>query len=585
MQAGGLMDSRRADRSRRPVRSGHVHRSNRVAVIACLAVFAACQAAVSPDPSVRATSAPTPSTSISASPNTATPVPTGALLLPRRDRITEASINILITTADGFLASGSDSTFTSAILATGSADGLTWQGLGADDVFHHPLDGIATGPLGWVAAEWIDTPDDVAGIGAVLWHSDDGHQWVRVPDQADLGTSFPGPVVAGPWGFAMLGQAVDSGGTSAQRVWVSRDGLTWRQMPRLDSNSWQIVAVQGGIVALGGERSAITTDGMTWSDLGPLPGGVFGGFVAAAAMGSDVLAILNGERGALVWRGSVAGPPSRPTLTWQDAGTNVTPEAATLTALATGPLGALVLGFDRKTLRPITWVSAEGSTWHRSDLDEGAFGGGVPAIAAVGDHAFVVLGWYGNEGGNVVARPWTSTDGLRWEGSQPEQLGVLPGLPSGPCLADPTEAAQLIAMAGSYPTIPEAKWTFCFGDRELVLRGYVGDCGGCGGETPYVGTPAWLLEPLGYAQFWLLGTPPSQEGRGLSISVQIDPRHPVSVPDVGAHVRITGHFDDPAAQQCRLVPTIAGAALPPAGATIATCRHQFVVTAIKVLTD
>ncbi len=564
---------------------GHMRHPSRVAVAACLVAVAACQAAASPNPSIHPTTAPAPTTAGTAIPVSETAAPTGELLLPSRDRITEASIDTLITTADGFLASGTTSTFTSAILATGSADGLTWQGLGADDVFHHPLNGIATGPLGWVAAEWIDTPADVAGIGAVLWHSDDGQRWVRVPDQADLGTSFPGPVVAGPWGFAMLGQAVDSGGTSAPRAWVSRDGLAWRQMPPLGWMISSLVAINDGILAIGAEGSAITADGTAWVDLGPLPSGQLGEVVVAASMGSDVLAILTGTRGAFVWRGTVGGTPSKPTLTWQDANLNVAPDAVTLTALATGPLGALVLGFDRETLRPITWVSSDGWSWSRADLDEGAFGGGVPTLAAVGDHAFVVLGWYGNEGGNVVARPWTSTDGLRWEGSQPEQLGVLPGLPSGPCLADPTEAAQLIAMAGSYPTIPEAKWTFCFGDRELVLRGYVADCGGCGGETPYVGIPEWLLSPLGYAQFWLLGAPPSQEGGGLSISVQIDPRHPVSVPDVGAHVRVTGHFDDPAAQQCRLIPTIAGAALPPAGATIATCRHQFVVTAIKVLTD
>ena len=70
----------------------------------------------------------------------------------------------------------------------------------------------------------------------------------------------------------------------------------------------------------------------------------------------------------------------------------------------------------------------------------------------------------------------------------------MPGFPSEPCPAtDPTEAAQLIAMAGSYPTIPEAAWTLCFQNRELVLRGYVGDCGGCGGTTSYVSRPDWLL--------------------------------------------------------------------------------------------
>lgn len=552
----------------------------RLALVSCIVALAACQATATPTPT--ASGSPSPGSTSSAEAPTSGPLPTpsGPLLEAGGAPIQDAAFEELIATPDGFLAVGRHGP--DGIVAAGSPDGGSWEPLTAAKVFGQSVDSIGAGPLGWVAAQRIDVTGG-AGVGTVLWYSADGRAWLRLADQADLGVSFPGQIVAGQWGFGMVGQYVDDQGTSQPRVWVSRDGRTWQEMALLDWQAERVVVLDTALVVLGGRGAAFTTDGLAWIDAGLVPGDEYTGLGTAAALGSSVLAIYSGQQGQTVLRGTLA-PQAQPPLAWADAGLPFS-KGRNLTALATGALGAVVLGFDRQTLQPFSWVSGDGRAWQRADVPDVAFGGGVPSIVAVGNTAFVALGWYGNEGGDERARPSISSDGLNWTRTETEALGALPGMPSKACPSkDPTEAAQLISLADGYPSIPQAMWPFCFQDRQLVLRGYVGECGGCGGTTDYVTVPAWLLEPLGYARFWLRGTPGTAGLGELTIAVQINPKHPVRIPPTGAHVRITGHFDDPAAAGCRLIPGFGSvAALPPAGASVATCRQQFVVTAVSVL--
>jgi hypothetical protein len=552
---------------------------SRLACVSCAVVLAACQATITPAPSASAAGA---SPSAGANPS-AEPSPTfsGPPLERGGASILDASFSELLPTPNGFLAVGTQGP--NPVLAAGSPDGATWDSLTGSVVFGRAIDSVATGPRGWVAAQRIEVRGG-AGVGTVLWYSPDGRTWLRLADQADVGISFPGSLVAGPWGFAMEGQWVDANGTSQPRVWLSRDGRSWQAMPLLDWQPDLVVVLDGAVLALGARNTALTTDGLAWVDGGLVPGNEYTGIGAAAALGSGVLAIVFGEHGPTVMRGTLdlrATPP----LTWADAGVPLSPGTTNLTALASGALGAIVLGFNRQTLQPISWVSADGRAWRRADVPDVAFGGGVPSKVAVGKTAFVALSWHGNEGGDERARPSISSDGLTWSRTDTEALGVVPGPPSKACpSSNPTEAAQLIAMADGHRSIPQAMWPFCFQARQLVLRGYVGDCGGCGGVTDYVAEPTWLLEPLGYASFWLRGSPGTAGMGELTISVQINPKHPVKIPAAGAHVRITGHFDDPAAYDCRLIPSFSGVSeLPPVGATIAGCRQQFVVTAVTVL--
>ena len=61
--------------------------------------------------------------------------------------------------------------------------------------------------------------------------------------------------------------------------------------------------------------------------------------------------------------------------------------------------------------------------------------------------------------------------------------------------------------------------------------------------------------------------------------VAIHPSASLSIPsEPYAQVRVTGHFDDPAAQTCRETQLGDAETLAPAAETIERCRRMFVVT-------
>jgi hypothetical protein len=56
------------------------------------------------------------------------------------------------------------------------------------------------------------------------------------------------------------------------------------------------------------------------------------------------------------------------------------------------------------------------------------------------------------------------------------------------------------------------------------------------------------------------------------------------LPEAGTDVRVTGHFDDAAAQTCRDTEPEPGAETPaPAAEIIDRCRNTFVITAVVPL--
>ena len=92
------------------------------------------------------------------------------------------------------------------------------------------------------------------------------------------------------------------------------------------------------------------------------------------------------------------------------------------------------------------------------------------------------------------------------------------------------------------PTAPEPAWLACSG---YSLRAV--------GETGKVGVP--------------------------ELFVAIDPSI-TAFPDAGTTVRVTGHFDDPAAQTCHDTFALPDASPEPAETVIARCERQFVVTGV-----
>ena len=126
-------------------------------------------------------------------------------------------------------------------------------------------------------------------------------------------------------------------------------------------------------------------------------------------------------------------------------------------------------------------------------------------------------------------------------------------------------------------------WPACFGNATLQITGYVAECG-CGGVTNSQGRPAWLIDSLGFAPFYLAPAVVQAETGPGGFGFRIDPAHPVTVPAPGTHVEVSGHFDDPAAATCRVFPNpgAIGPVLPNAQ-TIAICRQAFVVSTLRTL--
>lgn len=556
------------------------------ALIATAVLVAAC-ATNQPSPSPSAATSPTSSPASSTPSARPSPPPSSetglvSLQAPANLPLVEASVGRLSATPNGFAlvtfvspASGADPTST---LVVGSADGASWQvldaaGLGAN------LD-VAVGPSGWLAAADGATQD--SGVpGIRLWSSPDGTQWTPIVEPAGLDGAHSGRLFGGASGYALLGQIEDANGTTVGAVWTSVDGRTWKEADTPpDAYIDGAVVLPDGFVAVDSGTSGTTprawtsTNRAAWT---PQTGEPFGrGVVIVTAVGPDLVAVRTDRT---IWRGRVTVDGASLRIAWEhESSADGELDKARVATFAGSASGATIMGWDEQTFEPMTLSSHDGNTWRRTSLPAGTFGGGVTDQLAQGSEAVVAVGYATNDDGFVVPRLWRSSDGVSWEAVAGDALGAVPEAASGPCPSAPPTKVD------GYLALDPALWPTCFGDRSLSIRGFVGDCGGCGGATTQQGTPEWLMDPLGYADFWLNPAVVSAEsGRG-GFGVIIDPKHPVRVPDVNKPVVLTGHFDDPAAATCRL---FAGGdafgTLEPIARTSAWCRQEFVAESIRVV--
>jgi hypothetical protein len=145
------------------------------------------------------------------------------------------------------------------------------------------------------------------------------------------------------------------------------------------------------------------------------------------------------------------------------------------------------------------------------------------------------------------------------------------------CPPTPTTAAEIVAM--SVPTAAA-----CYGGAALTIEGYSVDCGGCGGVDEYDRSPAWLA--LNVPRYALSGSVPTPGQEQItSFPMFMDPASGIVFPAAGSFVRVTGHFNDPAAATCKVTPKPGSSvsALDPAS-VITACRASFVVTAVSEVT-
>lgn len=134
---------------------------------------------------------------------------------------------------------------------------------------------------------------------------------------------------------------------------------------------------------------------------------------------------------------------------------------------------------------------------------------------------------------------------------------------------DPPDVAALGAMAA-----PEH--LRCFGSNELTVVGFAAHLEPV--EQAYVGTPAWIAEP---STLVLRGSDSPATDTGL-LALHVDPNSGIAVPH-DAWVEVTGHFDDPAAGDCRRRRTADALSVESSSEQRLYCRQRFVVTGLRVV--
>jgi hypothetical protein len=217
---------------------------------------------------------------------------------------------------------------------------------------------------------------------------------------------------------------------------------------------------------------------------------------------------------------------------------------------------------DRVLETALERVAAEsqGGTWQQRLFGTTAMGSFVRVAAVAAVIAVAVL--VGQQLSNLL--PYVGE-------TSPSPSIVAPSpttSPAADCVNPPIDITSLINMAD-----PVA----CYGNADLTLDAeVVAGIGGC----PIVVEPTWLSCP----QTLLMLVGETRKVGASTLSVAIDPASGVSVGAPNKNVRVTGHFDDPAAQTCRETERLEVGGTPaPAKLTIEGCRRTFVVTQVVPL--
>jgi hypothetical protein len=213
-------------------------------------------------------------------------------------------------------------------------------------------------------------------------------------------------------------------------------------------------------------------------------------------------------------------------------------------------------------------------SWRQTLVGENRMATMLRAAAAIAVIALAVL--IGLQLGNLLPDVGQSSPSPTITAPSPS-ASTSASLPAG-CVNPPTDITTLIDLQSTGPLDPAGDPVACYGNAPLTFDatwpgGGVADC-------PAAPEPAWLacsafsLQPAGDTR--KVGAP--------QLFVAVDPSVSVSPYGPFAQVRVTGHFDDAAAQTCRETQLAGGAeSLAPAAETVARCRATFVITELVAL--
>jgi len=191
----------------------------------------------------------------------------------------------------------------------------------------------------------------------------------------------------------------------------------------------------------------------------------------------------------------------------------------------------------------------------------------------------------------IIGEP-TEADDLRWyrvatvpNATCQDQCDLI-GYVATPIASD--EDPWITEVAISCPTSPMTidalaalaalEALHCFGSNEIVVTGTIDDTIG-GYESPVQYSPIWLAHP--FAPPYFLTT------QSVGIGFHPHPDGNLETPEAGDVVRVTGHYEDPAAPSCRAFvdPEVGGGAedlLPNPALVVLTCRATFAWTDYEV---
>jgi hypothetical protein len=523
---------------------------------------------VSPTPSPSGSPVPTATALPSASPSP-TPIPTASIPEP-------ANLDRLVATPDGFLAIGAaegtnpPSTAVSVILQ-GTSDGSSWQSIDAAR-FGMVVD-MAVSPSAWILI--ANTKPDLSGSW-VLWRSTDGQSWTSNAAWTTDSVASPLSVVAGPSGFAVTGSYLIGPGRVRSAVWTSRDGTSWTRA-NIGSDVNSALVLNNGFLAVGPQMFA-SLDGAAWEPVSSPPGS--GALQSLLQVGSNLAwvscnQVPDGACG--VSTGRLEGSAGSLAIHWQaDTAATQALHGYAPTAITGDGNRGFIFAYDLASYARVVLSSDDGLSWARTALPADALGGGLPNLLAAGQSAVVGVGWTDSTPAGIGRDLWRSPDGTTWSLASAPLVPPAPQVPVGACPPAPTTVQQLV-------DIGFAKAAACYGNQALTLQGYSSNCGGCGGTGLPRLTPDWMSAAYGYGAWYISPQNTKTTPDGTRIAVNLLPSANLTPPAEGVPVVVTGHLNDPASQDCRIVPTILNdeRELPPTSNAIGLCERSLVVTAIS----
>ncbi|HEY7131436.1 MAG TPA: hypothetical protein VH440_04240 [Candidatus Limnocylindrales bacterium] len=256
-------------------------------------------------------------------------------------------------------------------------------------------------------------------VDGAIWRTDDGTDWTTIDSVAnDLRDAEIDMIATDGRHLVAMGlprPRGDAPDVTEPLVWVSEDGDQWRRLPtdaaRFDVTLSDVTAGPGGFVAWSGDWPSPSvfhsSDGVSWTRVSTDPSFENAIVASVRPFGTGFVAV-----GRYVT--AVTKPPQAGTAAswWSDDGVEwhrgATESGFGLGGLETGSHGLLALGSPSECTacvgqKAITWASRDGASWRPIGTDLQNY----PGYSSNGDR-IIRYDWQGTR---QVA---TSADGERW---------------------------------------------------------------------------------------------------------------------------------------------------------------------------